>query len=119
VPALEPVSAEVVTDDLSLTKDAPTDATANSEFRYIIAVGNNRVPKEIDAVDVTVTDTLPQGVVIVTLDAGCEESGDNVVVCEGTAPASYTTLSIRTVRATETGTLINRAKISKIGRAHV
>ena len=76
--------SQVLTTDLAITKTAPTPTvTAGTNFTYTIAITNNGPD---DASNVTVTDTLPAGVSLVSTSIPCTNTTGTLTCTIGGLP---------------------------------
>jgi uncharacterized repeat protein (TIGR01451 family) len=101
--------------DLALRKTGPASAVAGSEITYTVEV-DNAGPS--DAVDVSVTDTLPAGVGVVSADGtgwACTISGGVSVTCTRSALVAGTSapvISIVVTAPAQAGSLLNAASVA-------
>jgi uncharacterized repeat protein (TIGR01451 family) len=89
--------------------NAAVDAAPGTEFTYILDV-NNAGPAR--ARNVTVVDTLPAEVEILSVDEGCERQGQTVTCNAGTMSAdSWTTFRIEVRILARCGDIVNTANV--------
>ena len=100
--------------DLSLTKTGPLTVDSGATVTYLLTASNNGPS---DAVDVTVTDTLPTGVTFVSAGGTgwtCTATGNASVACARLALAAGAVAPTITVEVTApvgSATLVNRASV--------
>ncbi len=94
--------------DIACNKSAPANVLAGQEFSYTIVVTN---PSDVDATNIAVTDTLPNGVTLVSARPPAQGRGQSQTWSLGTiGPRGSSTIDM-TVRATRTGTFENCAEV--------
>ena len=105
----------VASADLSIVKSGPVTVNAAGAVSYTLAVAN---AGPSDAVDVTVTETLPAGVTFVAASGtgwSCANTGDTSVTCSRTALAAGATAPVITVDVTapaQATSLTNSASVA-------
>jgi uncharacterized repeat protein (TIGR01451 family) len=93
---------------IACDKTAPAAVLAGQQFEYHISVSN---PSKVDAKDVVVTDTLPDGVSYVSSNPPAEAKGQSLSWSLGVvAPGSDKAISIQ-AKATKTGKFENCAEV--------
>ncbi len=97
--------------DLSIVKTAPDKAIAGGPLVYSIIVTNTST---VNATDVTVRDTLPQGVTLSGQAAGAACSGASTVVCTipTLAAGQSVSITIPVVAPFSSGTISNTATVT-------
>lgn len=97
--------------DLALTiTDAPDPATVGAEVTYTLTVKNNG---PLAATGVTLTDTLPAGVTLVSATPSATCTGTGTVTCTlGSLAAGGAATVTVVVKPTAEGTLTNRASVT-------
>ncbi len=93
---------------IAIEKTAPARATVNEQFRYNIAVTN---PSDVDATEVVVSDTLPDGIAYVSSAPAARVQGQALSWSLGTLPARGTKPITVQVKATRAGTFENCAAV--------
>ncbi|MDA0797130.1 MAG: SBBP repeat-containing protein [Chloroflexi bacterium] len=99
--------------DLSITKTAtPTIALIGEDFTYTLTATNN---EPVAANIVTIIDPLPAGVVFVSADAGCVESGGTVTCSVSSlANGASAAFDIIVTPPVSLNTLVNTATVSAV-----
>ncbi len=93
---------------IACNKTAPPAVLAGQQFEYKISVTN---PSQVDAKDVVVTDTLPDGIAFVSSNPPTEAKDQVLTWALGTvAPQAAKTISVQ-VKATKTGKFENCAEV--------
>lgn len=93
---------------IACNKSAPANVLAGQEFTYTIDVSN---PSQVDATNVMVTDTLPDGITLVSSNPPSQGGGQTQTFSLGTVPAGQSHQVAMTVKATRTGTFENCAEV--------
>lgn len=100
--------------DLFIQKNGPSTAQTATEVTYNLVVHNNG-PE--DAENVRLTDTLPAGMVALTLPPECSAQGQEITCDLGPVPAFGATRSYAVVVTApdQAGVLVNSASIADLG----
>lgn len=94
---------------IAITKSAPATARLNEEFDYSITVRN---PSNVDATNVKMTDTLPQGVQYVSSNPKAQAQGRQLNWSLGTLAGGASRSATVTVKAPRTGTYENVVRVT-------
>lgn len=95
--------------EIMCTKSGPGVVTEGDNFDFTITVSN---PSNIDARDVTLTDTLPSNVAYVSSSPMGQNSGNTVTWNMGSLEAGGSRTATVTVKATSPGRAVNKARVS-------
>ncbi len=94
---------------IGLTKAAPAAVRVGDPFDYALAVTN---PSQVDATNVKLVDTLPEGIQFVSADPQAQVRGQTLSWDLGTLAAGTTSPARVTAKATRSGTFQNRADVT-------
>jgi len=94
---------------IAITKDAPAQKSVNENFEYTIRVTN---PSPVDATNVMVSDTLPDGIAYVSSSPAAQTSGSALTWSLGTLGGGETSQITVTVHGTRIGTFENCAEVT-------
>ena len=94
---------------IAITKDAPAQKSINEEFNYTIQVSN---PSRVEATNVVVSDTLPDGIAYVSSSPAAQASGSALTWSLGSLAGGGSTQITVTVRGTRVGTFDNCAEVT-------
>lgn len=98
--------------DAGITKTGPAEVTVGQTFRYAISVFN---PSWTDVMDVSVTDTLPETLSVVSVPAACVVNSGNVITCNLGHLAGGSTVALTfDVLATQAGLITNTATVTSL-----
>ena len=108
------VAATVNNTDISITKSASENVVSiNQSFAYILTVSNN---SDILATDVSVTDNLPNGLVLESIDAPANWScnSGNPIICNLATLAvnESSTIVVNVLAPSQSGSITNTAEVS-------
>jgi len=94
--------------EIAIQKSAPAQALVGEQFTYSIVVSN---PSDVDAVDVVVTDVLPDGIQYVSSSPRAQVDGQRLTWSRGTLAAGQRAEMTVEVKGTRTGTFENCADV--------